>query len=83
MAEAITGLQEEVDRQYRLLGFEGFDEGFEQLDQEVGGILGKPPEEVREFLHQRTAHIEDSKDRKSAMKLLELRMSSLRIQEQP
>jgi hypothetical protein len=39
MAEAITGLQEEVDRQYRLLGFEGFDEGFEQLDQEVGGIL--------------------------------------------
>ena len=83
MAEAITELQEEVDRQYKLLGFKGFDEGFEQLDQEVSGVLGKPPEEVREFLHQRTAHIEDDRDRKRAMRLLELRISTLGMQEQP
>lgn len=82
MTEVDLQLREQIDKQYRLLGFESYEDGHEELDQEVGGVLERSPAEVRDYLDRRTTHIEDRKDRRSVIKLLELRMSALRMQQE-
>ncbi|MCH7952075.1 hypothetical protein IH980_05045 [Patescibacteria group bacterium] len=84
MAEADTEFLEgiQIDKPYRLLGFENAEEGFDELDSELSGTLDSSSDEVKEYLRQRTEHIEDRKDHKNALKLLETRIRSLKMQQQ-
>ena len=84
MAEADTELLEriQIDKPYRLLGFESAKVGFDQLEQEVSGTLEMLSDEIIQYLEQRTAHIDDEKDRKMAMDHLETRIRIQKMRQQ-